>query len=261
MCLVAFRWQPGAPTPLVLLANRDEFYDRPTLPPHRWRKPDGLFAGQDQQAGGTWMAHHPDGRWGLITNYREWPPQSGPSRGQLLLDYLGRPELAPKFLTRIAPRARQFAGFNLLLGDRHGLYYFSNREGCVRTLQPGLYGLSNHLLDTPWPKVQRLKKALAQGLDSGASDGALLALLRDPTAAEDAALPDTGVGLALERRLSPIFIHSPDYGTRTTTLWRQHADGRLDWHVQHFDHQGALGPVRHHRLPTHQGDSLLLTNH
>ncbi len=253
MCLVAFRWQPGASTPLVLLANRDEFYARPTRQPHHWAEPAGLFAGQDLQAGGTWMARHSDGRWGLITNYREWPPKPGPSRGQLLLDYLGRPHTAREYLTALQPSAGQYAGFNLLLGDRHGLFYFSNREGRVRTLAPGLYGLSNHLLDTPWPKVERLKRTLAQGLESGADDPSLLALLRDPTGAPDPALPDTGVGLALERRLAPIFIHSPDYGTRTTTLWRQHADGQLEWQEQHFDDRGALGPVHHHRLPAPPG--------
>ncbi|GAA4897025.1 NRDE family protein [Ferrimonas pelagia] len=249
MCLVAFQWQPDQPIPLWLLANRDEFYARPSEPAHRWPGTVPIFAGRDQQAGGTWMGVGAGGRWGLLTNYREVPAQTGgPSRGDLICHYLAGNQDARGYLQQLQPRAQRYAGFNLLLGDSNGLCYFSNRQGQIHSLSPGVYGLCNHLLDTPWPKVQRLKQGLQRGLAQGESLSALLALLRDPQPAPDHALPETGVGLTLERQLSPIFIHTPQYGTRLSTLWRQDQQGQWDWLEQAFDGDGAMGAPRHHRL-------------
>ncbi|SHI23057.1 NRDE family protein [Ferrimonas marina] len=240
MCLTAFRWQPDSPIPLLLLANRDEFYQRPTEPTHQWT--EGIWAGRDSQAGGTWMGWGPGGRLALITNHRRIGQAEGRvSRGLLVSEYLQSTLSAEAYLQQLQHHDDDYSGFNLLLWDRSGGYYYSNRQRQIQPLQPGLYGLSNDLLDTPWPKVTRLKNALAQQLVSSPqpSAEALLDLLLEPTQAEDSALPDTGLELAWERALSAIFIHTPSYGTRSSTLWQWQRDGTLHWHERQHHGDGA----------------------
>jgi uncharacterized protein with NRDE domain len=222
MCLIlfAYRWHPHYP--LVLAANRDEFYDRPTAPLAFWPENLALLAGRDLAAGGTWLGVNRQGRLAAITNYRDpanFRPQA-PSRGPLVSDFLQSQEPAQTYLQRLQLQADDYNGFNLLLGDDEGLHYYSNQGGEPRVLSPGLYGLSNHLLNTPWPKVERGKRDLAAALSRTAElvPETLWPVLGDRTPAPDEALPATGVSLEWERALSPLFIATPGYGTRSSTL-------------------------------------------
>lgn len=222
MCLIlfAYRWHPDYP--LVLAANRDEFYDRPTAPLAFWPENPALLAGRDLAAGGTWLGVSRQGRLAAITNYRDpanFRPQA-PSRGPLVSDFLQGQEPAQAYLQQLQPRAADYNGFNLLLGDDQGLHYYSNQEDEPRVLGAGLYGLSNHLLNTPWPKVERGKRGLATALSRSADlvPETLWHVLGDRTQAPDEALPATGVSLDWERALSPLFIATAGYGTRSSTL-------------------------------------------
>lgn len=222
MCLIliAYRCHPGID--LLVAANRDEFHNRPTAALAFWDDAPQILAGRDLQHGGTWMGVTQTGRFAALTNYRD-PRQvqpDAPSRGQLVSVYLQGVEPALDYLARLATQSRHYNGFNLLLGDEVGLHYYSNRGDPPRTLPPGWYGLSNHLLNTPWPKLKR-GLALAQSVLVRQPDPVpddLLRALTDRVPAPDAELPNTGVPLDWERWLSPIFIDAPGYGTRSSTV-------------------------------------------
>ena len=229
MCLIllAYRAHPGYE--LVVAANRDEFYDRPTAPLAFWDDAPEVLAGRDLKAGGTWLGITRTGRFAALTNYRD-PAQvapDAPSRGQLVGACLREAESARAALERLAAQADVYNGFNLLLGDGEGVFYHSNLTGGYRALEPGVYGLSNHLLDTGWPKLRRglakLRRALDQSPDPEPDQ--LLQLLTDRTPAPDAELPQTGVPLEWERWLSPMFIEAPGYGTRSSTVLLVNAGG------------------------------------
>lgn len=222
MCLIlmAYRCHPGYE--LLVAANRDEFHARPTAPLAFWAEAPDLLAGRDLQAGGTWMGVTGSGRFAALTNYRD-PRQTkvdAPSRGHLVSDYLQGKPSASAALERLRLNSDRYNGFNLVLGDAAGLYYYSNCAGEPQRLEPGLYGLSNHLLDTPWPKLKRalamLRGVLEQQRDPTPDD--LLPILTDRALAADADLPQTGVPLEWERWLSAIFIDAPGYGTRSSTV-------------------------------------------
>lgn len=221
MCLILFAWKVHKNFPLILIANRDEFYERPTAPAAFWDGAPGLLAGRDLQEGGTWLGITRRGKLAALTNYRD--PASlkskAPSRGHLVSDYLRGRQTPENYLARIKPKAGQYNGFNLLIGDVSELFCFSNRNG-LQTVSAGIHGMSNHLLDTPWPKVERGKRALNEliGRKRNPSPEALLALLADRTRPPDEQLPITGVGLEWERVLSPLFIESRGYGTRSSTI-------------------------------------------
>jgi uncharacterized protein with NRDE domain len=222
MCLILFAWKTQEKFPLVLAANRDEFRERPSAPADFWGDAPDLLAGRDLKEGGTWLGITRTGRLAAITNYRN--PASlkkkAPSRGNLVSDYLRGRDDPEDYLRTLAPRAENYNGFSLLVGNARELAFFSNRGGEQSLLAPGIHGMSNHLLDTPWPKVTRGKRALAELLSARADPmpEALLALLHDRSVAADDLLPETGVGLERERLLSPLFIESPDYGTRSSTV-------------------------------------------
>jgi uncharacterized protein with NRDE domain len=218
MCLILLAWKVDDRFPLVLAANRDEFYERPSQPAAFWPEQPDLLAGRDLREGGSWLGITRDGRLSALTNFRD--PASlktdAPSRGHLVLDYLRERQKPQAYLDRIG-QAEAYNGFNLLLGDGDGLFCFSNRGGRQR-IEPGIHGLSNHLLDTPWPKVVRGKAALGAALAAAWTPETILSILADRTRPADEALPDTGVGLTWERILSPCFIESPLYGTRSSTV-------------------------------------------
>jgi uncharacterized protein with NRDE domain len=223
-----------------MAANRDEFRNRPTAPAAWWSDQPDLLAGRDLSAGGTWMGVTRQGRFAALTNFREphcvYP--RGPSRGFLVTDFLAGSASPEDYLSAIAARSRRYNGFNLVVGDiQSGLFYYANR-GCLdeaagppKRLSPGLYGLSNHRLDTPWPKVLRGKAMLADCLEAcGATlDTCLLDALADTTQPADAQLPDTGVGLAWERMLAPLFINSAHYGTRSCSVVRLDRQAHLSF--------------------------------
>ncbi|RJG12516.1 hypothetical protein D3879_04300 [Pseudomonas cavernicola] len=244
MCLIVFAWRPGHARPLVVAANRDEFYARPSLPLGAWADAPGVIAGRDLEAGGTWLGVGPQGRFAALTNIRNpGQAQGGRSRGELVAQFLRGQQTPEAYLAAIAERASEYAGFNLLVGNSHELWHLNSREGAPLRLGSGLYGLSNAGLDTPWPKVQRAKAALAECLDTPQAS-ALLGLLADPQQAPEAALPETGVGLATERLLSSIFIVSPNYGTRASSVLIVQADGRRQLVERSFGPYGAhLGEV------------------
>ncbi|MBK7830206.1 NRDE family protein [Nannocystis sp.] len=236
MCTLLLAWQVDPARPLIVAANRDEFYARPSAPAAIWPRASAadpeIVAGRDLQAGGTWLGVTRAGRFAALTNVRELgvaTPPGAPSRGQLVADFLRGRDDPASYIAALRPE--RYAGFNLVVGDRDALWYLSNRSGPARALGPGVYGLANAGLDTPWPKVRRGRAALAAQVAAGEVTGAaLLALLADRTPAPDAELPDTGVGLATERMLSPLLIASSGYGTCSSTALVIHRDGAVELH-------------------------------
>lgn len=248
MCLLIFAHQVSLEYPLQVTANRDEFYARPTAMSDFWAEYPELLAGRDLQQGGTWMGVTRGGRFAAVTNYRD-PARTfvAPrSRGELPLGYLTGSRPPQDFLRDLTPRAGDYAGFNLLVGDRHSLWYLTNSDDLApRCLRPGVYGLSNAVLDTPWPKVE-LGKAnlLALQKKSGISHDALAALVADRQLADQGGLVSQGLDGTMDPILSAQFIVAEAYGTRsTTTLWTD-ADARISWREQCFSEQGTLSEVQ-----------------
>lgn len=222
MCLILFSYQQHPEFPLVLAANRDEFYDRPTRQAQFWDEYPDLIAGQDLDQGGTWLGVTRQGRLAAITNIRNPAAMklSGSSRGELTREFLTGEEPPEDYLKKITGVKERYNGFNLIAGTIDNLYYLSSRSTRPKQLAPGLYGLSNAELDTPWPKVQAGKAALAEILSASSSPSveAIMQLLTDSCQASDHDLPNTGVGISMERTLSSRFITAQDYGTRSCTL-------------------------------------------
>lgn len=248
MCLIVFAWQPGQAQPLIVAANRDEFFPRPSQPAAPWPDAEGVIAGRDLQAGGTWLGIGPDGRFAALTNIRDLDlPQGQHSRGELPVAFL-RSQLTPEyFLQTLADPLQHYGGFNLLVGNRDELWHMNSRSQLISRLQPGIYGVSNADLDTPWPKLLRAKQALQEALPE-ADTQRLFQLLQDSQRPEDAALPQTGVSLEMERLLSSVFIATPGYGTRASTVLKVHADGSRELHERSFGPNGAfLGEVQFKR--------------
>lgn len=251
MCLILFAHKVHPDYPLILVGNRDEFHDRPTAPAGFWGDAPELLAGRDLVGGGTWLGVTRRGRLAAVANYRH-PSElhrQGLSRGMLTVDFL-RGDLPPRpFLEAVARQGEHYKGFNLLVGDGIELSFYSNREGATRQLSPGLYGLSNALLDTPWPKVVQGKTALAELLAAGppVPEG-LLAILADTTRPPDELLPDTGVGRERERLLSSRFIVSPGYGTRASTVVLIDRRGELTFVERTFDSSPERWQEVHYRF-------------
>lgn len=247
MCLLVFAWQSHPDYPLILVANRDEFYTRRTRPASWWGQAVSLLAGHDEEAGGTWLGITRRGRFAALTNVRaptERNPHA-PSRGALVLSALQAPPRAGAWIETQAPRMAAYNGFNLLVGDvaphdgdpaASGLHYYSNRlEQAPQALAPGVYGLSNGFLDTPWPKVTRAVGAFACTIAAGVSLEALVGLMEPRDEARDAELPSTGVPLDWERALSAIQIRANGYGTRTTTVLTVRSDALVTFFERTFD--------------------------
>ncbi len=251
MCLVVLAWNPNARRRLALVGHRDELHARPALPMHWWDAPD-MLAGRDLEAGGTWLGADRRGRFGVVTNFRGRPGPSGaPSRGALIPRFIAASNSPSAFLAGLAAEASRYAGFSLLLGDRHELAYLCNAvAGGPQLLAAGLHGLSNGPLDAPWPKVARSSARLAARLERPLGSAVdLLDLLDDRAPAPDAELPDTGIGLEGERRLSPPFIVDPVYGTRAASALLLGADGGLEAVERTHAPDGSATGERHFRLP------------
>ncbi len=247
MCLIIFAHRVHPDFPLLLAANRDEFHARPTAPSQFWPEAPGILAGRDLQAGGTWMGISRSGRFAAITNFRD-PQQSAPaprSRGELptrwLCDTSGSGPSAEDYLAEVAADSASYAGFNLLIGSADALWYYSNAgpQAAPAKLGPGLYGLSNASLDTPWPKVNLGKARLGKIIEGGdISHEQLRSTVQDEQLAELSALEAIGLGGEMDRLLSAQFIHAGHYGTRaSTTLWRD-SDGTLSWCEVSYDSEG-----------------------
>lgn len=243
MCLILFALQQNEDYPLVVIANRDEYYARPTQAAHWWPDPQGIFAGRDLEAQGTWMGVTKIGRFAAVTNVRE-SGSVGPgrlSRGILTRDFLSCREPAEAFLKSIESGVDDYAGFNLLVGDRSGLFFYSNRHPGIRYIPPGIYGISNGLFDEHWPKIESGKQALADALQQGIDDDILMQILTDDRPASDKALPKTRVSLDIERMLSSRFIRSPDYGTRSCSVVRFSRDNQISFIEQNFINSEEIG--------------------
>lgn len=241
MCLLVLAWNAHPRYRLVLAANRDEFHRRAAAALGPWHEAP-MLAGRDLEAGGTWLGVDRRRRVGVVTNFREMVarPAGAPSRGRLIPAWLATADGAGEYLAALAPEAADYAGFNLLLADRDRLYYASNRDnGFARALAPGVHGLANHFLDTPWPKVVRVRQGLERWLERPHADPhELFALLADRARASDGDLPETGLSPAWERALSAPFVVHGEYGTRCSTVLAIGHDDSLSIEEHSFDAAG-----------------------
>ncbi|MDN7241587.1 NRDE family protein [Planococcus sp. N028] len=220
MCLINFHFKDHPKYKLIVAANRDEFYGRPTQPAHFWEDEPLILAGRDLQQGGTWLGITKTGKFAALTNFRDpsRPEADKISRGALVRDFLAKTQSPADFLKAISPS--DYAGFNLLVGDADQLFYYNNLQPEVFELTPGTYGLSNHFLDTPWPKVVKGKKFLGDYVSTHEDIelDSLFTILSNSEQASESDLPDTGISLDFERKLSAMFIKTPDYGTRSASV-------------------------------------------
>jgi uncharacterized protein with NRDE domain len=242
MCLIILAWKARGDLPLAVAANRDEWRDRPTEPAHRWKDHPELLAGRDLEAGGTWMGTTRNGRFAAVTNFRDPSERrtSARSRGGLVTEYLLGNDSPRDYLAHLAPHAGEYNGFNLILGDGATLWYYSSREDKAREIEPGVHGLSNNLLNEPWPKVVKGRARMREALRDADPAPQLFELLADRSFVDDSQLPRTGVGVDWERRLAHALITGEDYGTRSSTVLTIDAAGttRFEEHVL-----GANGEV------------------
>ena len=243
MCLILLAQGAHPDYLLVVAANRDEYYERPTAKAAFWQDHPHILAGRDLECMGTWLGITRAGRFAALTNFRDPRERKtdAPSRGQLVSNFLVSEQEPREYLEEVAKLAPRYNGFNLLAGDINGVFYFSSRAGSVQKLSPGVHGLSNHLLDTPWPKVARGKQRLQAALADTPSAEALLDLLHDREPAAEGELPDTGIGAELERVLSPALIVSPQYGTRASTAVLFGRDGGVSFSERTILRGGDIG--------------------
>ncbi len=223
MCLIAIAYRVHPEYPLIIAANRDEFYTRPTAPIGFWPDHPQILAGRDLQGHGTWLGVTRTGRIAAVTNYREpqVTPGAGRSRGFLVSDYLAGNALPETYLRQVAEQRTAYGGFNLVVGGPGPLWWYSNRNGGIVKIAAGIHAISNHLLNSPWPKVEQIKSGFSELLtraDRIEPEAVFNALLTDRTPVPDDQLPNTGVGLTWERILSPPFVISDIYGTRSSSV-------------------------------------------
>jgi uncharacterized protein with NRDE domain len=244
MCLLVVAWLSHPRYRLVIAGNRDEFHDRPAAALGWWNDAPGILAGRDLRAGGTWLGLSRSGRIGCLTNFRDAvssPPAGAPSRGELVTDFLSSRVDPDKHLEQLHRSASRYAGFNLLLGDRGGLRYYSNVGGSEsRSLAPGIYGLSNHRLDEPWPKLVRTRERIASVLAADEPTAeALYEVLGDDTQDTQGIRQGSELPEELERALTAPFVRHPLYGTRSSTVVLVGHDGRSAVHERRWDATGT----------------------
>jgi len=221
MCLIVFAKDIHKDYPLIVAANRDEFYKRKSMKAAFWEDAPGVLAGRDMQAGGTWMGVHENGKFSAITNYRDPYNEkaNAPTRGVLPLNYL-KGELGPLgYLKKLQQgKGKEYNGFNLLTANQHGMFHYCNVNNKISRIDEGIHALSNAFLDTPWPKVKLAKEKLKDVIESSFDVTSLLDMMYDVRKASNNELPKTGVTLKLERELSPMFIKTPEYGTSSSSV-------------------------------------------
>lgn len=244
MCLILLSYDMHPVYRMVFAANRDEYYDRPTGALTFLDDAPDILAGRDFKKNGTWLGVTRTGRFAAITNFREpdFQISNAPSRGLLVRDFLAVKDSPKSYLEYVKSIGHKHNGFNLLIGDRSELFYFSNRGNNIQRLKPGLYGLSNHLLDTPWPKITKgksdLEKLLVGNEKIEIED--IFSILKDKSYPPDNMLPDTGVGLSWERILSPLFITSKFYGTRSSSIVLMERNGKITFVERTFIPDGEV---------------------
>jgi uncharacterized protein with NRDE domain len=247
VCLIALAWNMRGDLPLLVAANRDEWRERPAQPAHWWPDHPRILAGRDLRAGGTWMGVTAEGRFAAVTNFRDPAEKrsTARSRGDLVTDFLSGTESAARYLSNLSAREHEYNGFNLVVGDGLSLLYYGSREGHVHALERGVYGLSNHVLDEPWPKVTLARREMQAALDESDPLPRLFEMLSNAAVVPDPQLPRTGVGVDWERRLSAALITGEDYGTRASTVLAMGAEGETVFEERTRDASGAVtGSVR-----------------
>lgn len=238
MCLILVAWQAHPDFPLIVAANRDEFYARPSAAADRWADAPQVLGGRDLEAWGSWLGITEAGRFTAVTNVREPGKPSGPrSRGRLTANFLVGSASPADYVAAITDE--DYSGFNLLVADEQALWYRSNRDVAPRQLAPGIYGVSNHLLDTPWPKLASAKARFSEALPRLPDSEAFFSILADKEIVPDQHLPTTGVPLEWERLLSAIFVQSENYGTRASTLLTRASNGAIRLEERCFGPNGA----------------------
>lgn len=238
MCLIVFAYDHHPEYNLIFAANRDEFYQRPTQPAHFWDTDPEILAGKDLSAGGTWLGINRKGQFAALTNYRDLSivRQDPPSRGEIVVEYLTQEKDSKSYLKELQDRAHRYMGFNVLAGEPGRLYHYSNKQPHISPVGAGIHGLSNHLLDTPWPKVKRAKSRLKTLIQSRSlSEEALFEILRDDRPADKDGLPDTGIPEELEKQVSPIFIQTDNYGTRSSTVLLINKRGQVTFEERRYE--------------------------
>jgi uncharacterized protein with NRDE domain len=258
MCLIAFAWRAHPRSRLIVAANRDEYFGRPAAPAGFWDDHPNVLAGRDLEAGGTWLGVTLDGRFAALTNYRNPADKKtgAPSRGALVADFLTGRTAPEDYVRQVEGRATDYNGFSLLVADAQSMFFFSNRGGPARRVAPGVHGLSNHLLDTPWPKVEKAKAKLAALLDRPFDSEAAFGLLDDAERAPGGELPSTGVSLELEERLSAIRILAVGgYGTRCSTVLSLGEGGRIEFHERSYREDGGESGKVGYRLTVQAGEA------
>jgi uncharacterized protein with NRDE domain len=260
MCVILLSFKTHPVYRLVVAANRDEFPSRPAAPADFWPADAEILGGRDLEAGGTWLGVSRHGRLAAVTNYREpdaGVPAGAPSRGDLVARFLKAEESTAAYVSSLRTEADLYAGFSLIVSDASALAFLSNREPGPRFLAPGIYGLSNHLLDTAWPKVARGKERLASAPGSGEELAEeLFAILSDRSTAREDELPRTGLSVEEEIALSPLFIVGPEYGTRSSTVVLM-GDREIEFYERTFSSDGTLSDRRSYRLDVARDPAVL----
>ncbi len=240
MCLITFAYKVHPQYRLILASNRDEFYSRPTRKAQHWFQEGfpNLIAGKDLEAGGTWMGVSENARWAALTNYRDpnWQVLDPPSRGNIVLNYLKNPSSLSGFINQLDEDASRYSGYNVLLGAADGLYHYSNYDQKTTLIKPGIHGVSNALLDTPWPKLDKAKFDLERIIRKigPLNKNDLFDMLKNPVQAPDENLPDTGIPYEWEKAVSSIFIKTEKYGTRCSTVLLISNDGEVELTERRF---------------------------
>src|SRR5690625_2784716 len=222
MCIISFHFQEHPYYKLIVAANRDEFYDRPTEEAHFWEDEPNILAGRDLKEMGTWLGMTKEGRFAALTNFRDSTSEkkNKVSRGEIVSSFLTSDQIAPDFLYELQTKKENYNGFNVLVGTADELYYYGNRQKDISKINPGTHSISNHLINSPWPKVNKARTMLREYVKSTERIDIeeLFSQLNNQEIANDDLLPETGVSLTLERQLSPVFIQTDNYGTRSSTV-------------------------------------------
>lgn len=249
MCLVTLAFRQHARYPLIVVANRDEFYDRPTQPAEFWADSPSILAGRDLDAGGTWFGVDRKGNWATVTNTRGGGYCADKSRGGLPTGFLLNEGANEDYFEQVLEEGELYSGFNLLAGSADELLFCTNARGRTQHLDPGVFTLSNDSLDTPWPKSELARARLCLAIEDDALDSeALLAVLGSRKTFPDHLLPDTGLGIEMERSLSSPFIVGPSYGTRCTTVLLMDNKGTIEFAEQNFVQGKPLGKLRQYQF-------------
>jgi uncharacterized protein with NRDE domain len=251
MCLILLVWHVHPQYPCVLAANRDEFHGRATAAAAWWPDQPDLLAGRDLQAGGTWLGVTRAGRFAALTNYRDprLARDGVPSRGNLVTQFLESRQSVAASLEHLRRVGAAYNPFNIIFSDGKQLGVFESVRGEGRELSAGVYGLSNHLLDTPWPKVRIAKSRMTDALTRLDDENAIMSLLRDDSQAPDEELPQTGITLEWERLVSSAFVRAGDYGTRCSTLFRIDRSGRAAFDEWSWDRDGRESGRKNFQFP------------